>query len=432
MRMQVMTIAINVNGARRATRRAVRRAALAAALGATLAAGLLLAGCSGRAEKRGGPPQGAAVPVLAADVVTQDVPVTLKTIGSVEAYNTVNLGARVGGTLLRVGFREGQNVRRGDLLFEIDPRPYEAALQSALADSARDVARVASAVADEQRYADLVVKDYVTKQQYEAVKANADAMRATLRADEAACTAARLNLGFCSIRAPISGRTGNLFVDPGNLVKANDSNPLVTIQQIVPVYVSFSIPEQRLPEIRAHQSAGTLRVTASVSADSSAVHEGELTFVDNAVDPTTGMVQLKATFPNTDESLWPGQFMNVSLELTVRQGVVVVPAPAVQTSQRGDFVYVIKPDMTVEMRPVTAGLVVDGQVVIERGLQPGERVVTDGQLRLTPGSKVSIKTGLDAGATETGGRQAGAGRGEGRPGAAGGPEERHAGGAPAR
>jgi membrane fusion protein, multidrug efflux system len=401
-----MTTDTGLNRARRQDRRLARRAALLAILGAAATGLLLPAGCSRPADKKGGPPP--AVPVIAADAVLKDVPVTIRTIGTVEACNTVNLGARVGGTLLRVGFREGQNVGRGEMLFEIDPRPYEAALQSALADSARDVARVASASADEQRYSELVGKDYVTRQQYDAVKANAEAMRATLKADEAACANARLNLGFCTIRAPISGRTGNLFVDPGNLVKANDSNPLVTIQQIVPAYISFSVPEQRLPEIRGRQAAGTLRVQATESADTSRVFEGELTFVDNAVDRTTGMVQLKATFPNTDESLWPGQFMNVSLTLEMRKGAVVVPAPAVQKGQQGEFVYVIKPDQTVAMQPVVVGLAVDGLVAVERGLQVGDKVVTDGQLRLTPGARVSLKTSLDAGGAEPAGRRPGA------------------------
>ncbi len=362
---------------------------------------LLLPACS-RERTPKGRPSAPAVPVMVADAVRQDVPVTLRVIGSVDAYNTVRVRARVGGQLVGVGFKEGQNVRAGDLLFRIDPRPFEAALQSALASSARDSAQALSADAQEQRYAGLVQKDYVTKQQYDEVKANAAALHATLQADAAACDNARLNLSFCTIRAPISGRTGSLLVQQGNLIGANDANPLVVIQQIVPIYVSFSIPEQRLAEVRKYSAAGALSVEATINGDTTAVHTGELTFIDNAVDETTGTILLKATFANVDESLWPGQFVNVSLILTHRPDAIVVPSPAIQTGQQGNFVYIVKQDLTVALQPVTVGTTTDGETVVEAGVQAGDRVVTDGQLRLTPGTKVDLKTGLNSttGATD--------------------------------
>jgi membrane fusion protein, multidrug efflux system len=372
----------------------------ASVIATSLIALLLLPACS-REHASQGRPSAPAVPVMVADAVRQDVPVTLRVIGAVDAYNIVRVRARVGGQLVGVGFKEGQNVRAGDVLFQIDPRPFETALQSALANSARDSAQALSADAQEQRYAGLVQKDYVTKQQYDEVKANAAALHATLQADAAACSNARLNLGFCTIRAPISGRTGSLLVQQGNLIGANDANPLVVIQQLVPIYVSFSIPEQRLAEVRKYSAAGALRAEAVVNGDTTAVHTGELTFIDNAVDETTGTILLKATFANADESLWPGQFVNVSLILTHRPDAIVVPSPAIQTGQQGNFVYIVKPDLTVALQPVTIGTTTDGDTVVETGVQAGDRVVTDGQLRLTPGAKVDIKPGLNSAASTT-------------------------------
>lgn len=350
----------------------------------------LLSGCASDAPKRSGPPP--AVPVTAADAVRRDVPVALRSIGSVEALNTVMVRARVGGELTRVAFREGDDVREGQLLFAIDPRPYEAALASAQADSARDAARVIAAGAEAQRYADLVAKDFVTRQQYDDVVANAAAARATLQGDAAACRNARLNLSFCSIRAPIAGRTGDLLVEPGNLVAANGTSPLVVIRQIAPAQVGFALPERHLPEIRRRAAAGALRVTAIVRDDTTRVSEGELVFIDNTVDAGTGTIRLKATFPNADRELWPGQFVDVALTLGVRSNAVVVPARAVQTGQQGEFVFVIQSDQSVALRPVKVGEAVGDGVVVEQGLDGAERVVTDGQLRLVAGSKVEIRS----------------------------------------
>jgi membrane fusion protein, multidrug efflux system len=360
--------------------------------------GLMLAGvtlalaCSPKTpqQKPGGAP-GGPVPVTVATAERRDVPVTLAAMGAVQASNTVNVRARVGGELTQVAFTEGQNVRPGDLLFTIDSRPYEAALQSAQADSARDAARLASAQSQEQRYAELIGKDYVTKQDNDDVKANAAALRATLQADAAAVRNARLNLGYCTVRAPISGRTGVIFARRGSLVSASDPTPLVVIQQLVPVQVSFAVPEQRLPEIRRYAGEGTLQVRVTAEDDSTKTREGTLAFIDNAVDRSTGTILLKATFPNEDEALWPGQFVDVSLVLTTTKNAVVIPAQAVQASQRGDFVYLVKPDLTVGMQPVTVAMGMSDQVVVSQGVQPGDRVVTDGQLRLFPGAKAEIK-----------------------------------------
>jgi multidrug efflux system membrane fusion protein len=335
--------------------------------------------------------------VTVATAVRQDVPVTLKAIGSVEASNTVKVRARVGGELMRVAFNEGQAVRPGDLLFTLDARSYESALQSAQADSARGAAQAASAQAREQRYAELIGKDFVTRQDFDEAKANAAALRATLQAHAAAVRNARLNLSYCTIRAPISGRTGTLLARQGNLVSANDPNPLVVIQQLVPIQVGFAVPEQRLPEIRRYSGEGTLRVQVTANGDNTGVREGVLAFIDNTVDRNTGTILLKATFPNEDQALWPGQFVDVALVLTTLKDAVVVPTQAVQKGQRGDFVYLVKPDQTVGMQPVTVALALESQVLVSQGVQPDDRVVTDGQLRLFPGAKVDIRTGVGGG-----------------------------------
>jgi multidrug efflux system membrane fusion protein len=372
----------------------MRRVIRGTAIG--LLAGVLVVGASGCGSRKGDPKQGppgrgGAVPVTIEAAVSKDVPVTVDAIGTVEAYSTVSVRSQVGGTLEDVGFAEGADVKAGQVLFRIDPRPYEAALQSALADSAKSAAMAASADAEEARYADLVKKDYVTKQEYDDVKASADVARAAILGAAAGSRTARLNLEYCTIRSPIAGRTGSLLVHVGNLVKANDTTPLVVIQQIVPVYVSFSVPEGSLDAIRKYAAGGHLAVRATASGDSSHVHSGKLTFIDNAVDETTGTILLKATFPNGDAALWPGQFVNVQLVLATRKGAVVIPVRALQRSQNGDFVYLVQADGTVKQQPVTTSTRVDDQVVVEGGVRGGDRVVTDGQLRLFPGAKVDEK-----------------------------------------
>lgn len=368
---------------------------------------LLTLACSSESpqSKRGAGP-GGPVPVTAAVAARRDVPVTVQAIGTVEASHTVNVRPRVGGELTRVAFVEGDDVRQGELLFTLDSRPYEAALQAAQADSARGAAQYEAARAQETRYVELIEKDYVTRQDYEEVKADAAALKATLQADAAQVRTARLNLGYCTIRAPIPGRTGALSVRAGNQVGASDPDPLVDIQQLTPIHVSFTMPEQHLARIRRHAGEGTLRVRVAARGDSGEIQEGPLTFIDNAVDPNTGTVRLKATFPNADRSLWPGQFVDVTLVLTVVKDAVVVPAAAVQKGQRGDFVYLIKPDRTAAMQPVTVAFSTGNEVVLSQGIQPDDQVVVDGQLKLFPGAKVEITAA--AGAAVPAGRDGGA------------------------
>jgi len=315
--------------------------------------------------------------------------VVLKAIGTVEPYNTVSVRARVAGEITRIAFKEGQDVCQGDLLFTIDPRPYQAVLQGALADLDRDNARLKSAKEDVRRYAELVKKDYVTSQAYDQMVANADALKASVAADQAAVDSARVNLDYCTVRAPITGRTGNLLVKLGNVIKA-DEQPVITINQIMPIYASFSVPEEYLADIQRYAADGTLGVEAAFPNRTAPNFRGELSFINNTVDGSTGTILLKATFPNPDKALWPGQFVNVILRLATSRSAVVVPSQAIQRGQQGDYVFVVKADMTVESRAIQFGQGIDGETVVRRGLEAGERVVTDGQLRLFPGATVAL------------------------------------------
>jgi multidrug efflux system membrane fusion protein len=321
------------------------------------------------------------------------MPVEIRNVGTVQPYTAVAVRALVGGEILQVHFREGQDVHKGDMLFSIDPRPYQAALAQAEAAVARDRAQAANAEADSKRYEDLVAKDYVTRQQYDAVVANFKALGATVRADEAAVERARLDLSYCSIRSPIDGRTGAVMVQAGNLVKPNDAT-LVAINQVIPIYLSFAVPERELDEIRRRQAQGRLYVQAEDAATGKPISKGELTFVDNMVDRATGTIGLKATFANQDRALWPGEFVNAVLTLATEPNAIVVPSSAIQNGQQGTYAYVVKADQTVESRPVTVVRnAPDGASVIGKGLAPGETVVTDGQLRLAPGAKIEVITG---------------------------------------
>lgn len=350
----------------------------------------LVSSCGG---KKAPPPP--PVPVTAQKARLADVPLEMRAIGAVEALQSVVVKAQVGGQLLKVHFAEGEDVRKGQTLFTLDPRPYEAALRKARADVERDRARAASAEAESKRYEDLVAKDYVTRQQYDDAVAEARALAATVMADEASVDEAALDLQYCTIRSPMDARAGRLYVHEGNLVKANDDSGLVTLNRITPVYAAFTIPEQRLGEVRRYAREGTLRVEARTS-DGEA-REGVLKFLDNAVNEATGTVLLKAEFPNEDRALWPGQFVNVTLTLATRKGAVVVPARAVQPGQKGDYLYVVKDDGTVDMRTVRLGPRFGEEVVLEEGVAEGETVVTDGQLRLVPGTRVDIKGAGDRG-----------------------------------
>jgi multidrug efflux system membrane fusion protein len=347
---------------------------------------LMLIACSGNADNSHVPKS---APVTISTVLKKDVPVVIKAIGTVEPYNTVSVRGRVAGEITGIAFNEGQDVSQGDLLFTIDPRSYQAALQGALADLARDNARLKNAEEDVRRYAELVKKDYVTSQAYDQTKANADALKATVAADKAAVESARVNLDYCTVRAPISGRTGNLLVKLGNVIKANEQS-VVTINQIMPIYVSFSVPEEYLADIRRYAADGTLGVEAAFPNRTEPNFRGGLAFINNTVDGSTGTILLKAAFPNSDKVLWPGQFVNVTLRLATSRSAVVVPSQAIQRGQQGEYVFVVKSDMTVESRDIRSGQGIDGETVVRKGLVAGEHVVTDGQLRLFPGAKVAV------------------------------------------
>jgi len=321
--------------------------------------------------------------------MAESVPVQIGAIGNVEAYSTVGIKSQVGGTLMHVHFKEGQDVNKGDILFTIDPRPYEAALKQAEANLARDKAQMENSRVEVRRYADLVKKGYIAQEQYDQIVTNAAALEATVNADEAAVENARLQLGYCSINAPVSGRTGSLLAHKGNLIKANADSDMVVINQIQPVYVNFSVPESDLSEIRKHIALGHVSVEA-LTTNNEKPEVGKLTFIDNTVDAATGTIALKATFDNRQRVLWPGQFVTVRMTLTTIRDAVVAPTQAVQTGQQGQYVFVVK-EGSAELRPVKVGITHQDVSVIEEGLSPGEQVVTDGQLRLMPGAKVEIK-----------------------------------------
>ena len=354
-----------------------------------LALVIIVGACAKKAEKA----KDERVPVTVAVAQQKDIPLQITTIGSVQPFSTVAVRALVAGQLMRVSFREGEEVHRGQLLFTIDPRPYQAALAQAQANLARDEAALKNAQAEAARYAQLVKKDYVTREDYDKIIAGAEAAKAVTAADRAAIENAQLQLSYCEIHAPIDGRTGSLQVHPGNLVKANDTTPLIVINQVHPVYVQFAVPEAQLTQLRARFAGKPVPVTAMPQGTSIA-ENGTLSFVDNAVDPATGTITLKATYDNRDSALWPGQYVNVAVTLATRANSVLVPAQAVQTGQRGQFVFVVKNDNGVELRNVTVAQTIDQQLVIDKGVSAGETVVTDGQLKLTPKSKVEVKTQL--------------------------------------
>ena len=414
-----------------------------------LAAGAILFGCSGSpSERADAKTESPAIPVSVSPVITKSVPVQIRANGTVQAIATVTVMSQVDGQISQIHFTEGQDVKQGDLLFTLDQRPFVAALdqaeanlgrdtaqlqqaEAALAQSmaaekqaqanlARDTAQLDYANAQARRYKELIDDGAISKDQYDQVRTSALSMEATIQADQAAVANAkaairaaqattetsraaikadqavvenaRVQLGYPVIRSPFDGRTGNLLVHIGSAVKARDTNsPLVVINQVHPIYVSFSVPEQSLADIRKYRAEGSIKVNALIPGQEGNPVQGELAFVNNTVDPSTGTIQLKATFPNSDNRLWPGQFLNTLLTLTTEPNAVVVPSQAIQTGQQGSYVFVVNPDLTVETRPITPGLALDGETVVQKGLTPGERVVIEGQIRLVPGAKVQIK-----------------------------------------
>ena len=357
---------------------------------------LLAAGCGNKDAAVQAAKPIAAAPVRVATVASRTMPVELQAIGNVEAISTVSIKAQISGQLMRVHFKEGDFVKKGQLLFTIDRAPFEAALRQAEGTLAKDEAQSLNTKLDAERYQGLGKQGVVSKQQVDAAGAAANAMAATVAADKAAVETAKINLEYTSIYSPINGRTGSVGVKEGNLVKANDVPILVTINQIEPIYVSFSIPEQQLAELKQYSNSKSLKVNAAPQG-STQHFQGKLTFIDNSVDLTTGTIKLKATFDNAAHVLWPGQFADVNLTLKSQPNAIVVPTAALQTSQTGTYVYVVDQDLTAKQQPVKVGWNVGEETVIASGLQPGQRVVTDGQLRLTPGAKVDIKSGAQSG-----------------------------------
>ncbi len=353
-----------------------------------LATALSLVSCSSKTSAVG---PDLAVPVTVAKAVKKTVPIELSAIGTAEAYSTVSIKGQVNAVLKEVHFKQGDFVEKGDLLFTLDARPFQASLAQAQANLARDKAQADLTVVQAERYKKLYDEGISPKEQYDQMQANAAAQQGSVHADEAAVESAKLQLQYCEIYSPVDGRTGALQIYPGNLVKENDVPVLVVINQIAPLYEDFSVPEQYLGVIKKYMTAGRLQIEATPYGDTTP-ETGYLTFVDNTVDNTTGTIKLKGTFENTDHRLWPGQFSTVALRLSEQENATVVPTQAVQTGQNGDFVFVIKPDQTAESRPVKVARTLGTESVIAKGIEPGETVVTDGQLRLIPGIKVQIKT----------------------------------------
>ncbi|WP_440871074.1 efflux RND transporter periplasmic adaptor subunit [Thermodesulfovibrio yellowstonii] len=331
------------------------------------------------------------VPVVVAPVTKKDMPIQISAIGSVEAYSSVTVKSRIDGQLLQANFKEGEEVKKGQLLFVIDPRPFEEAVRQAEANLLRDKAQLDFAKADLERYEELYREQLVSRQQYEKIRTSYETLKSTVKADEAVLNNARLNLNYCYIHSPIDGKIGSLLVHPGNMIKANDTQ-IATINQIMPIYVRFSVPEAELVRIKKAMKEGVLKTEAILKAtDSNYTASGKVVFIDNAVDTATGTIKLKSEFPNKDKMLWPGQFVNVVLTVGVKKDALVIPYRALQTGQQGQFVFVIKEDKTAQIREVVAGQRLGDEVVVEKGLEVGETVVIDGQLRLTPGAKVEIK-----------------------------------------
>ena len=356
-----------------------------------LSLALFAAGCS----PAGQPKKSAAVPVLTAVAVATNVPVKIDPppVGHVMPLSTVTLHSQIQGMISEVHFQEGQEVKKGDLLFTIDPRPSQAALDQARAALERDTAQLEYAKINFAREQKLFDQKLISQDELDTNRANFDALAGTVAADRAAITNALLNLDYCQIRSPVDGRTGGLLAFAGNVVKAPD-DALLTINQIHPIYVAFAVPEQYLPEIKKEMLTKSLKVAVTFQNMDVEPPQGELTFMDNAVDTATGMIQLKATFPNAHGVLWPGQYVQVELTLSELTNAVVVPSQAVQTGQNGQFVFVVKPDQTVAERPVTTGITYQNETVVAKGLAAGETVVTDGQLRLAPGVDVSVKNSV--------------------------------------
>jgi multidrug efflux system membrane fusion protein len=342
---------------------------------------------------RGGRGRGeGTINVTTAPVEEKALPVIIQAVGNVEAFSTVEVRAQVTGPLLEVHFTEGQDVEKGQLLFTIDPRPFDLAVRQAEAQLAKDSGQSKTAETQRARYASLFRSGLVSQEQFDAISAQANSLQSTIATDQVQIDNARLQLQYTEIKAPIAGRTGALQVHPGSLIRTADATPMVIINQITPVRVTFSVPAINLPAIREGQTRRALPTEAFPSGNEAGpTATGSLTFVDNAVDPTTSAIRLKSTFPNRDRTLWPGEFVQVRLQVSIDPHAIVVPVTAVQNGPEGQYVYVVSANQTVAMRPIKVGRSDGTTVVITSGLRPNEIVVTDGQLRLMPGAHVSVK-----------------------------------------
>jgi membrane fusion protein, multidrug efflux system len=351
-----------------------------------IAMAFLMNACPAKKDEKKAPP----VPVAVALAVKKTIPVQIEAIGTVEAFEAISLKSQITGQIRKILFTEGQDVHKGDLLVELDSRSNEAALKQAYANLARDRAQAAYSREQARRYADLVKKDYVAREQADQASANSASLDAVVKADEAEVESNRILVGYCSIYSPITGKVGKKLVDEGNIVSANVTE-IALINKVEPVFVSFAIPEKMLAQVKAASGSRRLKVKASISGEETDPEKGELTFVDNAIDRTTGTITLKGTFANTRKRLWPGQYVDVILTLEDIPDAVTIPTGAIEQGPEGQYVYVVKMDGTVDMRPVVPGLALGEETMIARGLSAGETVVTDGQLRLVPGAKVALK-----------------------------------------
>jgi multidrug efflux system membrane fusion protein len=336
-------------------------------------------------------PSGAAgIPVTVAIAEAKDVPVFIRGLGTVQANKTVTIRARVDGEIVKVQFQEGQDVKEGDLLFQIDPRPYQAALDRAVAAKQRDEAQLEGAQLDLERYGKLIGPGFQSRQSYDQQKAQVDGLKASIAGDQAAVDTAKLNLVYCDVRAPIDGRTGQRLVDLGNLVQSNQNTTLVSITQIKPIFVNFTVPQFANHNLRKSQAKEALTAYAYSADDTYKLAEGKVTLVDNQIDSATGTLRLKATYENANEQLWPGEFVSVRLQLSTRTGATTVPQRAVMQGASGPYGYVVKADNTVERRAFEVAATQDGIAVITKGLSVGEKIVADGQYRLTDGARVRV------------------------------------------
>ena len=378
-----------------------------------LTALLFVSGCAPKEQGQaaGGSGTRPAAPVVVANVEQRDIPIQISAIGNVEPYQTVQIRSQVNGQIQKIFFKEGEDVHQGQPLFQLDKRPFQADLEKAIGQMKHDQAQAENSRIQADRYSGLETQGIVSREQAEQFRTQAKADASAVEADKANVEAARVQLQYTDIIAPIDARTGSLMINLGNLVKANDTPYLLQLNQVTPIYVTFSVPEANLDRVRHRFSSGQLKVQAYPKGQADSPAEGRLTFIDNGVDPTTGTLKLKGTFPNGDRRLWPGEFVDVALVLSTQKNVVVVPTKAIQSGQQGEYVYVVRTDSTAESRPVKTAGAYQNVTLIADGLKPGEQVIVNGQLRVAPNAKVVVQSTLPG--TQSGTTPAGAPTGGG-------------------